>query len=356
MKPTTPCATHRTIASALGVSAVTVSLALRNHPSIPERTRKRVREEANSQNYRPDPNVVRLMQHLRTRRQKNLTANLAALRLNEGVRRLYEDHVFAGVKRRAEELGFALELFEFEEGARNRARLDRMFRARGVEGLVLLPMTHPRDLSELLPWENYSVVATSLSVLRPRFNTVVPNQFSNMFRLCDRLAELGKTRIGLACTREHDAKVNHRFASAYLWEAQLGPMEPLPPLLFERADGLKAPFVEWVSRQAPEVVVTVSDGFMQSLKKCLPAPLVRRMKWACTGAATDNESIDLGVYENPEEIGLAAVEMLAGMIQRGERGVPDWPRVTEIDGKLIGALAPKPSCRGENREAAGSGE
>lgn len=339
MKSSTPCATQRTIARALGVSAVTVSLALRNHSSIPERTRRRVREEAKRQNYRPDPNVVRLMQHLRTRRQKNLTANLVALRLNAGERRAYEDHVFAGLKRRSEELGFSLELMELERGPRDGQRLERMMRARGVEGVVLLPMTHPRALAGVLPWENYSVVATSLSVLSPRFNTVVPNQFSNMFRLCDRLVELGNTRVGLACTKEHDAKVNHRFASAYLWQAQLGSMEPLPPMLFDTLETMGGNFEDWVSGQAPQVVVTISDGYTSALKRRLPETVLRRLKWACTSTGSEDEAIYLGVYENPEEIGRAAVEMLAGMIQRGERGVPDWPRITEIDGKLVGTMA-----------------
>jgi DNA-binding LacI/PurR family transcriptional regulator len=341
MKAPTPCATHRTIAKALGVSAVTVSLALRNHPSIPERTRKRVRDEAKRQNYRPDPSVVKLMQHLRTRRQKNLTANLVALRLNDGERREYEEHVLAGVRRRAEELGFSLEVFEVRKGAKNQATLDRMLRARGVEGVVLLPMTHPRELTGLLTWENVSVVATSLSVLSPRFNTVVPNQFSNMFRLCERLAELGKTRVGLTCTREHDAKVNHRFVSAYLWAAEIGPLESLPPLLFEALETLGDDFAGWVEREAPDVVVTASDGLMVSMKKRLPAATARRLKWACTGASFEGADVDIGVYENPEEIGLAALEMLAGMVQRGERGVPGWPRITEIDGKLIGPWAPR---------------
>ena len=52
-----PAVTLRTIAKALGVSPMTVSLALRNSRELPAATRIRIRRTAETMGYRPDPRV-----------------------------------------------------------------------------------------------------------------------------------------------------------------------------------------------------------------------------------------------------------------------------------------------------------
>jgi LacI family transcriptional regulator len=60
--------TQRDIANAAGVCQATASLALRNHPSIPETTRNRIREVAETLGYRPNPRVAELMGEIRKNR------------------------------------------------------------------------------------------------------------------------------------------------------------------------------------------------------------------------------------------------------------------------------------------------
>ena len=45
------------VAKEAGVHQTTVSLALRNHPSLPKSTRDRIQELAHSMGYRPDPAI-----------------------------------------------------------------------------------------------------------------------------------------------------------------------------------------------------------------------------------------------------------------------------------------------------------
>jgi LacI family transcriptional regulator len=54
------------IAEKLGVSHVTVSLALRNHPSISEKRRVQVRKLADEMGYAPDPHLAALAAYRRT--------------------------------------------------------------------------------------------------------------------------------------------------------------------------------------------------------------------------------------------------------------------------------------------------
>ena len=70
MKPgPKPRPTVKLIAAKAGLSGAAVSLALRDHPSIPPATRARIKRLADQLGYRVDPNVSRLMAYLRQRPQ-----------------------------------------------------------------------------------------------------------------------------------------------------------------------------------------------------------------------------------------------------------------------------------------------
>ena len=73
---TAPRPTLRSLAAEAGVSAMTMSLALRGSPGVSVTTRRRLRRLAESRGYRPDPHVARLMHHLRTRAPARAQANL----------------------------------------------------------------------------------------------------------------------------------------------------------------------------------------------------------------------------------------------------------------------------------------
>src|SRR5580692_4026836 len=62
-----PRPSMRDIAELAGVSAMTVSKALRNSPKIARRTRERILKIAGRVGYRPDPELTKLMNHLRSR-------------------------------------------------------------------------------------------------------------------------------------------------------------------------------------------------------------------------------------------------------------------------------------------------
>jgi LacI family transcriptional regulator len=325
-------ASHRTIAQEAGVSAVTVSLALRNHPRIPETTRQKIRRIADAQGYKSDPQVTKLMDHLRMRRRRNLCSNLAALRLEPSIKPRHGAHLLEGVQKRADLLGYALDVFDLKDPNLNPDRLGKILRSRGVEGLILLPMP-PTDLSRLLNWSAFSVVATSHSILQPRFNTVVPNQFSNMMRLCARLAEAKEARIGIATAVNYDLRVNHRFTSAYLWHAMMRGGAPIRPLFLQDGPLDVRALRNWIERNDIEVVMT-EYTLMNSIKTLLPDHFLNKVKWVYTWLPP-NTVHESGIRENPEKIGTAAVDLLAAMIQRGERGIPDSPCCMEIEGSIV---------------------
>ncbi len=56
------------VAKRAGVHVTTVSLALRNHPSLPEHTKERIRALAAEMGYRPDPSLRALMAYRKRQR------------------------------------------------------------------------------------------------------------------------------------------------------------------------------------------------------------------------------------------------------------------------------------------------
>src|SRR4051812_21699814 len=63
MTPPTRC-TIKDIAAKAGVAVSTVSYALRNHPSIPPATCRRIQAVGEKLGYRPDPQISALMAHI----------------------------------------------------------------------------------------------------------------------------------------------------------------------------------------------------------------------------------------------------------------------------------------------------
>jgi DNA-binding LacI/PurR family transcriptional regulator len=330
--------TLRSLAAEAGVSAQAFSLALRNRSEIPLPTRRRLIRLAKLRGYQPDPTISKLMQHLRMRAPTRTKANICGLHLpnKSGPTQRHEfgERVHSGLRQRAESLGFAYNRIEIPSDA-SQSRLQDMVNSRGVEGIVLLPMPGQSDLARLLDWKSFSVVSVTCSVVAPRVTTVIPNHYDNMIRACQCLAGEGFRRIGLAISRDWDERVRHRWAGAIAWQNDSGETQRVPPFL-STAVGPKLAdpkFLDWLKAHNPDVVVVEEiDGDMLNLAlRALPArkrPIVATLDWP-------NQQASLGMDQRPEEIGAVAIETLAGMISRGERGVPVRPLSIMVDGDWI---------------------
>jgi len=328
-------ATLRTIAAASGVTPMTVSLALRQHPSIPASTRERIQRIARSQGYTPDPTIAKLMQHLGTRRALRHRANLCALTPVDPPMRPhgYLDRLLSSLRSRAESLGYAFSVVEMGGGASSPARLRRLLRGRGVEGIILTPMPEPRDLSGALAWEEFSVVSVTPSVVRPAFHMVSPNHYDNMLQACRELRSAGFERIGLALPEDRDQRVRNRWTGALAWHNLFGGGAALPLLVDPSSATSMDPkrLAEWIVKHRPDAIVTdfVERQVVKAAERAgsgAARPRVVAMSWP-------NPYADAGIDQQVEEIGSFAIERLAGLIQHGEKGVPRSPSTTMVDGR-----------------------
>jgi DNA-binding LacI/PurR family transcriptional regulator len=316
---------------------MTVSLALRDHPSTAAATRRRVQRIAAKLGYRPDPTIAKLMTHLRTQRAHRLQAALCCLttfaRLDAEP---YPTAIFHGAKQRAGELGYSMELLVAgQESTATPARLERILRARGVQGLVLLPMAESGEFRGVEHWERFSVVSATLSVTAPATHRVVPNAFDNVLELCRQLGAQGRQRLGLVTTREQDARVGHRFTAAIGWHNRYACAHPVEPLVLDGP--IHVPLADWLRRENPDAIIGHSAGELLEIEQLLSPEHRRRLTLVSTSKVPAGDRVDYaGIDERPAEIGRASTDLLAGLIQHGDRGLPRIPRVTMIAGEFIG--------------------
>ncbi len=319
----------REIAQVAGVSAMTVSKALRNLPKVSARTRDRVVKVAAKLGYRPDPEGARLMNHLRNRSKPSFQGLICAITDRPvGMTHPYVDGLVAGVERQARNRGYGFSLIHFEEDLAHRRQLRRIIWARGVQGVLLLPLREPFDLSDLLPWSDLAVVAVTLSTLAPVVHRAIPNHFANTLRLCRKLTELGYRRAGLVIDAVQEMRVNHAFSAAVIRHNLEGRRVSVPPFIYDRLQ--PAALQAWYRREKPDAIITTDNAFSRECARILGLPIPGPVGFVSTN--TDASSAISGIDELPREVGATAVDLLAGMIQHGEKGLPGHPATTELQG------------------------
>lgn len=322
----------REVAEAAGVCLMTVSLSLRNSPKISRPTRERVQEIARNLGYQPDPEISRLMQHLRTSRTSRGTTGLAIVDFYPSLdfpELAYHRRIRDGITRRSAELGFTVDQLKAAEYRFNLRQVLKVVRNRGVEGLVLFPsVVAPLVLDPAVEWHGLSVVAVTNSILAPRFHTVAPHQFSNMMRLIESMQAHGYRKIGMILEESFDERTAHHFTAAMDWQGHGARVLQLPAgrAPEDKVERMKT----WIRKHAPDLVFAQApDLAWQAVQagKSRPRPVVAAL-------GTPNDASFSCLDEHPEEVGTAAVDLLAGMMYYHETGIPAHPRTTMIDGEL----------------------
>lgn len=327
--------TLKDIAILAKVHHTTVSLALRNHPSIPETTRARIRSFAESIGYRPDPMLASLMHYRRSQQPLQRQSVIAWVTNFPSRNRWRQTRVFQelhdGAAARADQLGYSLEEFWLREEGMSLGRAQQILRTRAISALLLAPQPEPE--SELpLDWTDFSAVTLGYTLVKPRLHLVSNHQFASMTRLIQRLILLGYKRIGLALPAKLDQRVQHGWVGAYLAEQlRLSRARQLPPWVFttfSTAD-LKA----WLIRHRPDAVITPTEAIWDAIPRLgyrVPGDI--GLAHPSVPSPDDGRS---GIDENSRAIGAAAIDLLSGLWQHHERGVPVEPHCLLIDGRWV---------------------
>jgi LacI family transcriptional regulator len=320
----------RDVASASGVCLMTVSLSLRNSPKISQATRERVQRIARELGYHPDPEISRLMQHLRTSRTSRGTTGLAVVDFYPSLdfaELAYHRRIRNGIVRRSAELGFSVDQLKAAEYRFNLRNVLNVVRNRGVEGVVLFPsVVAPLVLDPAVDWNGISVVAVTNSILAPRFHSVAPHQFSNMMRLIESAQAHGYRRIGMMLEESFDERTAHHFTAAMDWHKHGARVLLLRAT--QAPEEKLATAARWIAAHTPDLIFAQSPDLAQAALATGPHTAT------IAALGTPNDDRHSCLDEHPEEVGTAAVDLLAGMMYYHETGIPAHPRTTMIYGQL----------------------
>ncbi|MFW6389008.1 MAG: LacI family DNA-binding transcriptional regulator [Marinilabiliaceae bacterium] len=125
------------IASALGVSAATVSRGLKDHPSISLETRTKIKSKAGEMGYRTNA----LASSLRTRRSQTLGVIVPRLNSN------FMSSVLAGMEETASEAGFHLIIMQSFESKQKESENARLLFHQQVDGILVSTTAPSEDTS-----------------------------------------------------------------------------------------------------------------------------------------------------------------------------------------------------------------
>lgn len=344
--------TQADIARRAGVHSTTVSLALRNHPSLPTETRQRLQALADEMGYRPDPDLRALMIYRQRVRSKKTDTTLAYV-TNWGTRwgwKSFPAHAqfYDGASAKASDLGYRLDHFWLGEPGLTCQRLSDILVARGITGVVIA--SHVPGTGEALDfdWPRLSAVKIDFFPASPELHSVTNDQSMAVRVAMRRAIDAGYRRIGLVIPEWCDDFVDQAFSAGYLVEQQrLDPADRIPILSYsrpnDRLDGTGlvplAAFREWYHHHRPEALISW-DPFVRPRLAELGLSVPRDLAYADIFL----EAIDgqvAGVRQNCRRVGELAVEILAGQLQQHIFGIPPYPTTSLVEGTWFdGATLP----------------
>jgi LacI family transcriptional regulator len=331
--------TMKDIAAHAGVHQTTVSLALRNHPSIPPHTRDRIKKVAEDLGYRPDPMLSSLIAY-RKGKSKSVQAPVIGYIMNvdgeEGLKNSKVRQSFlSGATARAKEMGYGIEVFYYGGKHYHSRYLDKVLTTRNIEGIILAGfLTHFTDIE--LSWDRYSVVKIEVLPFHVRAHTIENNQYQVVRRSFQELRKLGFRRIGL-CVAEHDEKHTRNLFSAgyYVEQATLAESERVPILVFPGNE-----FCEELGENAERIAEwMVSNRVDACISNWTVIGPVAEVASARLGRRVYAVPLDLdpqipdgwGMIQNHGIVGSGAVEVLSGLMQQHQKGMSPYPRLNLIN-------------------------
>jgi len=337
------------VADAAGVSASTVCRALNSNPQIPAATRERVQAVADKLGYSPDPLLSAFASRRRGRKLNSEITTIGYL-TNFGTRDEWRENSFyracyCGVEDRAKRMGYRVEHFWLGESEMNAERLSRILYHRGILGLCVAPQPQVRE-PLALDWERFSAVTMGYSVMSPILHRSSAHHFHAIREVLHRLYHRGYKRVGLCLFSDTSRRVDELWLSgALLAQKHRLSLEGIDEHKFETKiflfhDSTLSQVPDWCAREKLDAVISDNLVVLHALEEA-GVSIPEGVAFATLNWEGSNPDI-AGIDQRPGNIGAAAIDMLIGLIQRGERGLPEVPLTTMVEGAWVdGASVPK---------------
>ena len=327
--------TLKDVAAAADLSLSAVSMALRNHPSLPEHTIERVKKVAAKLNYAPDPALSALAAH-RSRLKISQSYSVIGLISNWSRQDGWSSvasarEIIEGASARAASLGYTVQHLWAREGGVSPARFNRILEARGIRGLILAPFERP-DATLDLAWENFSVVTLERSLHYTRFHHIVPNHYADLLLCWEHVRAHGYVRVGLVVRKDLAVRWAHQWEAAHSYaQAQVASKIDRIPTLELEGDDQVGQIRAWLRRYRPEVVINRSEPFLAAVRaEGLRIP--EDLGYVSLNLVDDSVEDAAGIVQPRMVMGALAIDSLNTLMLHNQRGFQAVSVGTQVDG------------------------
>jgi LacI family transcriptional regulator len=336
------------IAEKAGLSVAAVSMALKNHRSLPTATIKRVQDLAEFMGYVPDPVLSALAAHrsrLRVHKDFSVIGLISNWSREDAWTNLPSGKaVIEGAKARALELGFTIQHMWSNSANLSSARFDKILKARGIRGLILAPFDNHDDRIDL-DWNQYSVVTLEKPLHYSHFHHVVQNHYSDIMLCWKKLKKCGYKRIGLIVRDHLSSRWDYQWESAHRLEqfSTTTLKETIPTLQLK--DENQKDHVDlvrsWLKLFKPDTVISRCDCFFEAAAG-LGLRVPNEIGYVSLNVTDDVEGVT-GIHQHRDIMGATAIDVLNSLLQRNFRGGNKVSVGTQVDGSWIdgNTLLPK---------------
>ncbi|WP_269541715.1 LacI family DNA-binding transcriptional regulator [Cerasicoccus fimbriatus] len=322
--------TIRDLAAASGLSIGAVSYALRDHPSVSEKTRKRVRELADELGYKPDPRLASLMAQIRRSQSPRAKEVIAWVWCcsEQASKADFSQLVYRGALQRAEQLGCSLESFWLTPNKMSPKRLQKILHTRGISGVLFAPEVERHKMSLDWDWSRFACAIVGMAEWEPALHRAGHDYYRSLWRCMNRMSEDGVRRPLFVVNRGMDERLH------FLLTAGFSKLHPTPALAEKSilyCDGpLKTQLDEGTVLEQPDAILTtlrVNQDFVAWRQKAFPnVERTYTLHW-------DEDSLAPGICTCYDKIAGAGVDLVLAQLHRNERGTPETPTVVMLEGE-----------------------
>jgi LacI family transcriptional regulator len=244
-------------------------------------------------------------------------------------RRSPEGHPFyEGARRRANELGYRMDLFQLRSTAMTSRRMASILKTRAIRGLIIDSHLFPRGHLSM-DVSHFACVMRGYSNLLPKLHRVSHNHFQGVLCAIHSLRHLGYRRMGLVLDEKVDMLVNSQWTAGFLiYQRRVPASQRIPIHLSRKLSPEK--IKQWIKRHRPDVILGMQYILPSITESGLAVPTDVGFANLDLDASADKGQA--GVWQHMDKLGSTAVDSVTAQMQRNERGLPDYPKLTLVEG------------------------
>lgn len=320
------------VAQSAKVHLSTVSLALKNDPRLPLKTRTKIQKIAQRMGYTPDAAMTALCAYRNAIRPHPVRSGLAYL-TDMPAKDIFGSMVYRFAREQADRMGYNLIEYNLSVPGTTLERLQSIWWSSGLKGVLIGPFKTPGIVLKA-NWDRWAVATYGYSVSGTQFNRVVLHYFQNMLAHLKVLRERGYQRIGLHLPKSLNERTYGLLYAAYLMEqTELSPKKPIP--VFTEPNPSPTELKKWVRAHRIDVVI----GHPPEKKALEQAGfhIPRDIGFSLIGwkSYSPAESVGFaGFDEKAEVLAGSAVNFLISLLHEQAYGLLPTPRYYMVSGEF----------------------